>query len=263
MRTLPLLLLVVTAGMVLAVAGLWLVHLNVPLDLRKANNDVGGSYLQAVGTIYAVLLAFVVFEVWSQHNEAWRLIDHEADELSDVVRLARSLGEPVSSRVVKTARDYLIEVVEHEWSLLATGQVSPRAIELLDKLWLALTTLEPQTCREETLFAEAVARFNEFSDARTDLRQVSQLHMPVTLWALLLTGACGTVGSMYLFGLDDFWSLAVMTASLAGAIAFVLFLIWDLDHKFAGDWQVRPEPLRQLLKQLERETVIPASEAAE
>src|SRR5262245_60520149 len=182
MRTLPLLILVVTTSMLLAVAGLWLVYQCVPVDLRKANNEVAGGYLQTIGTIYAVLLAFVVFEVWSQHNEAWRLIEREANELADVARIVRSLGEPLRSGVLRTARAYAAEVIEHEWPLLGRDQVSARAGELLEELWLGLTVAEPRTCREEVLFAEAVARFNDFSDARTDLRQVSRMHMPLTLW---------------------------------------------------------------------------------
>src|SRR5262245_61855113 len=127
MRTLPLLILVITTSMLLAVTGLWLVHQYVPVELRKANNEVAGGYLQTVGTIYAVLLAFVVFEVWSQHNEAWRLIEREANELADLVRIARSLGEPLRSGAVQTARAYAAEVIEQEWALLACDQVSARA----------------------------------------------------------------------------------------------------------------------------------------
>ena len=31
-----------------------------------------------------------------------------------------------------------------------------------------------------------------------------------------------------------------MTASLAGAVSFMLFLIQDLDNPFQGDWHVSP-----------------------
>jgi len=65
----------------------------------------------------------------------------------------------------------------------------------------------------------------------------------VLLWLLLLTGAAGTVGSMYLFGVERLGPLAAMTASLAGAVSFMLFLIRDLDNPFRGEWRVSPAPL--------------------
>ena len=34
-----------------------------------------------------------------------------------------------------------------------------------------------------------------------------------------------------------------MTASLAGAVSFMLFLIRDLDNPFRGEWRVSPGPL--------------------
>jgi len=30
-------------------------------------------------------------------------------------------------------------------------------------------------------------------------------------------------------------------------------VIYDLDNPFRGDWQVRPEPIRQILEQLKKE----------
>jgi hypothetical protein len=59
---------------------------------------------------------------------------------------------------------------------------------------------------------------------------------------------------MYLFGLESFWALALMTASMAGAVSFVLFLIYDLDHAFSGDWLVTPAPMRRALAQIEKPT---------
>lgn len=251
MRTVLLLLVTVTLSMLVAVAGLWLVRLIVPLETLKANNDVAGNYLQTVGTIYAVLLAFVVFVVWTQQNEAGRLVERQADELADVLRVARVLGEPARSQVLDAARAYAREVIEQEWRLMARREASPRAAGLLDQLWLALASFEPRTSREQALYAEAIARFNDFGDARSDLLQNSRVVLPPTLWLLLLTGAISTVGSMYFFGIDRFWPLALMTAGMAGAVSFVLFLIYDLDHPFSGDWQVTPEPLRQLLQQID------------
>ena len=46
---------------------------------------------------------------------------------------------------------------------------------------------------------------------------------------------------------------------LAGSIAFILFLVADLDNPFWGDWIVTPDPIR---KALERR-LAPQDQAAE
>src|SRR5262245_16020940 len=60
----------ILAAIVLSIAGLVAVRSLVPADVLRETNDVAGNYLQTVGTIYAVLLAFVVFVVWQQFNDA-------------------------------------------------------------------------------------------------------------------------------------------------------------------------------------------------
>lgn len=251
MRTLTGLVITVTAGMAAAVAGLIAVRAFVPPDDLRASNDVCGGYLQTLGTIYAVLLAFVVFVVWTQQTDARRLVERQADELADVLRMARAMGEPMATRALAAARAYAREVADVEWRLMASGRSSPRAAELLDDLWHAVEVAAPDTPRHEALYAEAVDRFAELGDARADLLHCSRVRVPVTLWLLILSGGAGTVGSMYLFGVELFWPHAAMTASLAGAVAFMLFLIYDLDNPFQGDWRLRPAPILLAVSQAE------------
>ena len=65
----------------LAIAGLCVVRALVPLALLEPSNDVVGNYLQTLGGIYAVLLAFVVFVVWQQFNDARASVEREASEV--------------------------------------------------------------------------------------------------------------------------------------------------------------------------------------
>ena len=112
MRSISALCLTVVTSMAAAVAGLVAVRAAVPPDYLQPSNDVGGGYLQTVGTIYAVLLAFVVFVVWTQSNDARRLVERQADELADVLRITAALGGPVAGRVAAAARAYAREAAD-------------------------------------------------------------------------------------------------------------------------------------------------------
>src|SRR5260370_42658199 len=81
----------VLLSIAIAEAGLLAVRTCVPPAALKDSNDVVGNYLQTLGTIYAVLLAFVVFVVWSQFNEARSYVEREANELLDLFRTAKGL----------------------------------------------------------------------------------------------------------------------------------------------------------------------------
>jgi ABC-type sugar transport system substrate-binding protein len=73
------------------------------------------------------------------------------------------------------------------------------------------------------------------------------LRLPPSLWVLLLTNGGLVVGSMWIFGLESFSALALMTVALAGSIAFILFVVADLDNPFWGSWQVGPEAFQRAL----------------
>jgi hypothetical protein len=235
------------ASVALAVAGLFLVRWVVPGSWLQANNDVAGNYLQTIGTIYAVLLAFVVFVVWQQHNDVRGAVYAEANELSDTHRLIQTLPEAVRTRVSQCLYDYREAVMEEEWSTLANGQPSERAARALEEVWQVLQRFEPQTRREEILYGELIECFNDLGDARTHRLHCSCLRLPPSLWALLVINGALVVGSMWLFGLESFAAHALMTLALAGSIALILYLIADMDNPFWGAWRVTPDAFRAAL----------------
>ena len=115
------------ASVTTSVAGLLVVRWLAPAGWLHANNEVAGNYLQTIGTIYAVLLAFVVFVVWQQHNDVRAAVQSEANEVSDLHRLIQSFPEPIRAQVNNCLYAYRAAVVEDEWTTLSVGRPSERA----------------------------------------------------------------------------------------------------------------------------------------
>ncbi len=95
MYTLFLGILVVGGSQLLAVAGRWIVRRLVSLETLERNHEVAGFFLGVLGTMYAVLLAFVVSVLWTQYQDARVLITREANELGDLSRLSKGFSEPL------------------------------------------------------------------------------------------------------------------------------------------------------------------------
>jgi hypothetical protein len=240
----------VAGSILLSVAGLFVVRELVAADVLKGNNDVAGNYLQTIGTVYAVLLAFVVFVVWTQFNETHRTVELEAHELWDLFRIAMGLG---CEDAVRNTREYAEAVIAKEWKAMARGGLCEEARDLLAEIWRDLVRFEPRGPREEALYEQALSCFNTLSDARSERLVHCRMRLPVTLWLLIVAGGVVTVVSMYLFGMQTFWAHAAMTGAMAGSISFILYLIWDLDNPFDGDWQIRTEPFEEVRKRMEEE----------
>jgi len=239
-RTLGALSLWVGCALAVSLSGLWLTRRFVPSAVLRSSADAVGNYLQTLGTIYAVLLAFVVFMVWQQFNDARSHVAREAHELLDLTRTVRGLPEELARPFLAAASSYVQMVLVEEWPVMAAcSQASlEQGSRILDGIWQILIVHEPVSESHKSLYEEALARFNDLSDTRMCRLASSRLRIPVALRLLLYTGAVTTIGSMWLFSVDSFAVHAIMTGALAGSISHILYVISDLDDCFNGNWQV-------------------------
>lgn len=230
----------VLPSIALSEGGLLAVRKLVPAEILAATNDVVGNYLQTLGSIYAVLLAFVVFVVWTQFNDARGRVEVEANELMDLYRTSAGLPDPTRTALQRSIREYVELVAGVEWEAMACGEHHSfdQGDRLLDAMWHALNTCDAESNCHAALFSEALQRFNGVSDARTNRLTSSQLKIPLALRILLYMGASITIGSMYLFQVDSLWVHLIMTGAMAGALSHILYVVHDLDDCFAGAFQV-------------------------
>jgi hypothetical protein len=238
----------VVGSMGLAVALLAISRDLLPAETLQECNDVVGNYLQTLGTIYAVLLAFAVFVVWTQFTETNARLGAEANELFDIMRTSRTLPEELRTKVAKLVRKYVDRVLEAEWHSFRRGDLSSaeEGWHILDSLWDVLSKYRPDDERANLMTAEILARFNDLSDARTARLSSASSRIPVPLRILLYTGAMTVIGSLYLFAVQRFWIHAFIVAATAGAISHVLYVIEDLDDPFWGAWRVTDSPFLRL-----------------
>jgi hypothetical protein len=246
----------VAVGTGVSIAGLLVLRSAISLEALRGAADAVGNYVQTLGTIYAVLLAFVVFVVWSQFNDARAHVEREANELLDLFRTAKGLSAEARTGLQTHARDYVRSVVAREWAAMRASCEDRAVIDegwaILERLWDVMHAYEPGTKCHEAIHGELMARFNDLSDARSLRLSSGRLKIPLALKILLYTGATLTIGSIYLIHVEQAWLHAFMTGAIAGAISHILYIVHDLDDVFDGDWIVTPEPFERVLAYMER-----------
>lgn len=232
--------LVISATCAVAVIGLVAFRAVAPLDTLARVSGELGNYLQTVGGVYAVLLAFVVVIVWNQLNDARALIDREASALVDLHRTASGLPAATRIQIQEGLRDYVDAVLRDEWLAMHAGDEAAieRVGHRLDAVWLAVHRCKPNDACQQTIYGEVISHFNELTDLRTSRLSAARARVPTAIRILLYTGAVIVTASIYLMHIPELWLHAAITAALAGAIAHILYLIVDLDDAFEGDSQI-------------------------
>ncbi len=251
MQTLILGFLVVGLSILLAHIGLRVVRRLVPLSVLQSQHEVAGFIIGVLGAIYAVLLAFVVVVMWDQYGDARANVEQEANQLNDLAHLAQGFNDASRQRLLSTMQAYAQSAMTDEWPSMAEGNDSPRTQGALDELWRAYLEIEPQTNRENAIYEESLSHLNEMSASRRLRLYASRDDLPFVIQVLLWGGGMITIAFTYFFGVKSVRAQALMTAALAGIIAFILFLIIALDNPFHGYVRVEPDPLKLFLERIQ------------
>ena len=229
----------------IGVVAVWVTRRFIPVADLVASNDVVGNYLQTLGGIYAVLLAFVVFVVWSQFNDAKNYVEREANELQDLYRVVAAME---ADPLIEPLRRYCAAVIDEEWAAMGRGDEATmhRVGKILEDEWRTLHRFEAQGECHRSLHDDALARFHELCDARTERLSTARTHIPLALHLLLDLGAVVLVGSFLLLGVERFAIHAIVTGAMAGAVSHILYVVHDLDDCFSGAWRVSPAPFERV-----------------
>lgn len=94
--------------------------------------------------------------------------------------------------------------------------------------------MQPETQSEISFYRESISRLDELSSARKTRISSSQSAIPGELWVLLLGGAVVMLIFTYMFATSDVVLHGVSIALAGALLAFVLYLIFAMEHPFVG-----------------------------
>ena len=239
---------IVALGIALAVFGLLVARRLLPLDTLALHHDITGAQFQVVGTLYAVLLAFIVITVWQRYDSLTTTVELEAANVLELFRDAEEYPADVHDTLQADLRTYVDAVIGDEWDAMSHGAESAKAQVAFEDLWRRYRDLPVHDDRELAAQIETLRRMNDMA-ANRHLRLLrSRSKIPPILWVGLLAGAMLAVSFSYFFGARSVALQIFMTAGFAGTIALFIFVIVILDAPFAGSNPVSREPFLRALR---------------
>ncbi|ACB93848.1 DUF4239 domain-containing protein [Beijerinckia indica] len=228
-----------------------LVHHHIEIGLRRRYHDVGATMFLQLGVIFAVLLAFVFSEVWSEYNEAAHALWAESDALRSMGVLAVTLPREEAGTILKAQRNYVESVIETEWPRLAGHRRGDKATaEKLDTLTQQIAAMrlsEPDLNDTKRRVAALLAQAQIERDKRIF---EASYGVPLPLWVLLIIFS----GLLSLFAsfsqIEDRLMAVAMSACFTFGVASILVLVRLLDYPFEGALSLPPDEFRPVLERL-------------
>jgi len=241
----------VSAG--LSIIALVFIRKRFKWQFFKDNHEVAGFLFNALGLIYAVLVAFVAYSAWTDYDEAKHNAEQEANQIHDLFLISRGLPDVYHRPIAETLMEYLTSVINVEWQLLSDGKSNAESKETLIDLWkIYLNVKNLKTAEQNILYTESLTKLNYLTDLRLLRIQSSQDHTPAIIWTVIIIGALTSIGFSLFFGAKSLMIQSIMTGLFAMTNALLLLLVLVLDYPFSGDDKITSESFINVLEYIKK-----------
>jgi len=231
-----------------AISGQVIVRLFVKPDSLVEHHGPAEAMLGVVGTLYSVLLGFLVAGAMEKYAEAKMHTEMEANGVANIFRLSRGLQEDDRLRLRNLCRDYSNEVITIEWPIMeARGKINHNW-QAYQKLWEAVVSVDPINERQINLHAATVQAMEDVGMNRRTRILIAKTGPSTTLWIVLGIGAFITIGFTFVFSSKWAGIQALMTSLVAATLGLNMWLLAVYSTPFSGDLKINAD-MFELLKE--------------
>ena len=219
-----------------------------------ADSGRGRPMIQVTGTVFAVVLAFVILAAFQTYNNSKAGAQSEAAAVLDMARSAALFPPTQRDQLRADLVCYGRAVVEHEWPAMRNGHSSPLVDHWIGAYRAAFGRLDLRSARERLGFQELLNQAATRSAGRQQRLSNATPTVPTPLWIALIFGGCVAV-VLQLGMADPSERLRVhglLFAGLASVVAAGLLIVYFLDHPYQGHTgDIQPSAMRRTLVMIE------------
>lgn len=234
----------VLVSTLLAVFGMLLVRKRVGLIELASCHEVAGYLLSIIGTLYAVLLGFVVVDAMGKQQELRVIVEKEASGVANIFLSSYGLKEESCKLIQNTCYQYTVDVINDEWAAMERGTYSPKAFEQAWKLWKEITELRTDNDDERGVKEQILAQMCDMTENRRTRLVTAKAGMAPVMWVVLIVGGVFTVLFTYFFGVANVKAHVIMTVLVAMTLSLNVFLVFIFAYPISGDIGVRPDAFK-------------------
>jgi hypothetical protein len=227
-------LLLISFTAIVSAAAASFVRYVLDLDTRRRHHEVGNPVYLQIGVVFAVLLAFVFNQVWSEHNEAAQAINGECGALHGAAVLAHELSDRQGQGIEKAILNYSKAVINVEWPALKRREESPEAVSAFQAIIEAAGRLNTTRPTDLTLQRQILSSLAQAHAHRETRIFQADRGLPMAIWAVLAFYSLVLAVFVLFAAVESRIGHSFFTAVFATSVALLLILLKMLDYPFEG-----------------------------
>lgn len=210
--------------------------------------DIGGIgwLLGVVGTIYTLVAAFTMVEVWNQFNNTSNLISREAKAIISIWNYTDYLNDKkIDQQMQKVLNNYLDRAMTYEHvqasKTVRPAQSSPEFLAILK----VIDNITFDDKRDASIFPLLTQAYEELSTIRSDRIEAGVTRLPAMIKIFFISLSLMLMVSYILVGYVHLPLYIIHTVFGASIISITYKIILDLDNPFDGFWNLDYTALNQ------------------
>lgn len=247
MNTIGHAILLIVAFIGVALVGQYVVNKVVKIDVLEKHHSAGEAMMGVVGTLFSVLLGFMIASAMGKYQDAQTYGQLEASNVASVFRVARGLSDTDRPRIRQLCREYVDDVIHSEWPLMEQRKKINHGWITYQELWESVISAKPENDRQSNLQQGLISSMQDLGEQRRARILLSETSTPQALWLVIGCGAVITVAFTYIFASQFPKVQGAMTTLVATAMALNIWLLSAYSSPYSGELQIKPT-MFQLLK---------------
>jgi hypothetical protein len=218
-------------------------------ETRARASSTASVTLQVTATIYAILIAFVIVDAYTQVRDTQSEISDKASNLAIVFENSREFDSSSGSAVRAADLAYARAVIDRGLPRLQTAsEPDPHTDRKLEALFNAVRAVEPKDQSDQAAYQATINALDGIVSTRAELIDSARAQVPDTLLALLFVIGIIVMFIATLLDTQHRRSHLVILSALALVIWLTLALVVSLDYAFDGVIRVSDQPIREFVE---------------
>ncbi len=216
----------------------WLSYKGMTADI-----ETWGVFFSAFGTLYAIIIGFVLLESLNRYSQLAQTIDEEVNAVQDVRDFLEYLDNGQEHTIIDIEEcllSYVDDVIHREWQAMA----DPNMVcdeDTSDKLYGVIKStnnIKVTNPSDGVALTAIVGHIATITTVRTRRICIAENRLPPLLQVLLQFMSAVLVLGVIFLAVQSAWAHYFMATTLTVSVFLAYQVLDDLAHPFGGAWSL-------------------------
>jgi len=230
------------ALLVVAICGYWLLRGTPFSEITERDAEGLNTLILLLGSIYAVMYAFVIYVIWGQFTDVEKFVMRECYSLDELLRFSHYVNADSTRAIRRSLIEYSKAVIRSEWRALGKREKDQTTENHFINLMTAVIKTVPANPEEATIQQRLIDIAREAGEHRDERITKSLTRIPPTLMGFVNALSLALLALVFVYPFHNSFAGAACFVLVAAVLSLANIVMTDLDNPFNGIYNVSPEP---------------------